>query len=291
MNDFQRAGGNTATAEPTTAPEPEILTGEIVSESKLTEIQEARTADLDPFIEAARSITIENAEDAEGATEVLAEIQRRKKRLETERVALAAPINEAKNRVQNLFNKLKAPLDDARAILEPKVIAWQDAEDRRIREENAQREREARKKQAAEQARIDAEREAAAKEAKEAAEKARQATEALAAEANADSAAAEAEALAAADAARQAAEVLAAKREERPAFELAEREEAQATVQTAKGSATRKKRWVAEVTNELIVPREYLVVDQVKLNAAVKAGVREIAGVNIHQKSELSVKG
>lgn len=282
---FQRSGAVAL------APEPEAVTGEVVpSEAKLAEIQQARTADIDPFVGAAKAITIEDSEDAEGATEVLAEIQRRKKRLETERKSLVEPVNEAKSRIQNLFNKLKAPLDEARDILEPKLIAFQDAEDRRIREANAQAEREAQAKRAAEQKRIDDERAAAAQVARDAAEAARKASEALSETDASNTGEAEAEALAAADAARKAAEDLAAKRDERPTFELAEREEAVTTVQTASGSATRRKVWTGEVVDESQVPRQYMTVDQKKINAAVKAGEREIPGVKIYEKASLAVK-
>lgn len=281
LNDFQRAGV-------ATAPEPEVLSGEVIpSTERLDEIKNARQAAIDPFVIAAKSITIENGEDAEGATEVLAEIQRRKKSLEAERTHLVGPINEAKSRVQNLFNKLKAPLDEAREILEPKLLAFQDAEDRRIAAENAQRERELREKQRAEQARIDAERAQAAVKAKQAADDAMAASQKLSEGDDADT---EAEAIAAADAARKAADELDAKRQERPAFELAEREEVKTTVQTSSGSATRRKSWVGEVADESAIPREFMKVDQTKINAAIKAGAREIAGVKIYEKSSLAVK-
>lgn len=289
MNDFQRAGGNTAVAE----PEPEVLTGEVVDKGqvihdpkRLAEIKDESKAAIDPFVEAAKSITIENAEDAEGATEVLAEITRRKKALETERKKLAAPINAAKDAVQNMFNGLKAPLDEARAILEPKLIAHQEAEAKRIREENAKRERELLEKQKAEQARIDAEREAAVKAQKEAEAAARAASEAMAEQADPE---AEAKALAAAEEARKAAEATTAARDARPTFELAERDEAKATIKTTGGSFTVKKVWTAEVVDESQIPREFLTVDTKKINAVVKAGVREIAGVRIYEKSQGSV--
>lgn len=285
MSDFQLAGAPVAQA-----PKP-VLTGDVVpSEERLTQIEEAKAVDIGPYVESAKTITIESAEDAEGAIEVLAELKRMEKALESERKAMADPINAAKNRVQNFFAKLKAPIQEAEAILKPKVVAWQDAEERRVAAENAERERQAIAKQKAEQERIDAERAEAAAAAKKAAEDARAATEKLSETTADDSGAAEAEALAAAEAAQKAAADLAAKREERPAFELAERVEAKTTVQTSRGSGTRKKRWTAEVVDESLVPREYLVVDQVKLNVAVRAGVREIAGVKIEQQSELAMK-
>lgn len=51
-----------------------------------------------------------------------------------------------------------------------------------------------------------------------------------------------------------------------------------------------RKRWVAEVVDESRVPRKYLVVDQRLINAAVRDGVREIAGVKIEQRGELATR-
>jgi hypothetical protein len=56
------------------------------------------------------------------------------------------------------------------------------------------------------------------------------------------------------------------------------------------GSASAVKRWTGVVEDESLVPREYLIVDQKAINAAVKAGVREIPGVKIEQVSGLSVR-
>ncbi len=58
---------------------------------------------------------------------------------------------------------------------------------------------------------------------------------------------------------------------------------------THAGAATRK-RWTATVTDPAQVPREYLVVDQRLINAAVKQGVREIPGVSIEHVPELAVR-
>lgn len=265
------------------------IKGEIVTDPKrIEQIRAEHKVDLDPFVDAAMSITVETAEDAEGATEVLTEIARRKKALESERKKLARPVDDAKKAIQNLFNGLKAPLDEAREILEPKVIAFQEAEDRRIAKENAERERENIERMKAEQARIDAERAEAKRLADEAAAAAREASERMASE---QSAQAEVEALAAAERARQAEQELAIKREEQPAFELAEREEAITTVQTARGSATRRKVWTFEVTDPSSVPRQFLTVDEKAIRAAVKDGEREIPGVRIFEESSLAVRG
>lgn len=61
-------------------------------------------------------------------------------------------------------------------------------------------------------------------------------------------------------------------------------------VHTASGSASTTRRWVGEVVDEAKVPRDYLVVDQKAINAAVKAGVRSIPGVDIKQVDGLAVR-
>lgn len=48
--------------------------------------------------------------------------------------------------------------------------------------------------------------------------------------------------------------------------------------------------WTFEVTDGNQVPREYLMVDEKKVAAAVKDGKREIAGVRIFEKTGLSVR-
>ena len=55
------------------------------------------------------------------------------------------------------------------------------------------------------------------------------------------------------------------------------------TVRSSEGKATMVKTWKHEVTDPDQVPREYLTVDEKKIRAAVKDGVRSIPGVNIYE--------
>ncbi len=50
------------------------------------------------------------------------------------------------------------------------------------------------------------------------------------------------------------------------------------------------KRWVFEVTDAHLVPREYLVVDEKKIREAVSTGTRLIPGVRIYQESGLTIR-
>ncbi len=60
------------------------------------------------------------------------------------------------------------------------------------------------------------------------------------------------------------------------------------TTRSSLASTTIKKTWKGKVVDESLIPREYLSVDQVKINAAVRAGVRKIPGVEIAQEENLS---
>lgn len=57
-------------------------------------------------------------------------------------------------------------------------------------------------------------------------------------------------------------------------------------VRTESGSASSVMVWVWEIDDESKIPREYLAVDDKKINSAVKAGIREIPGVKIEQRAE-----
>lgn len=63
------------------------------------------------------------------------------------------------------------------------------------------------------------------------------------------------------------------------------------SVKAGLGTVTAKKTWTFEVADEGQVPREYLVVDDKKIRAAVQSGVREIPGVKIFETETLAVRG
>lgn len=56
------------------------------------------------------------------------------------------------------------------------------------------------------------------------------------------------------------------------------------------GTLNIQKRWTGEVVDPLKVPREYLMADEVKINKAVRDGVRAIAGVRIYEKEIISTR-
>lgn len=56
------------------------------------------------------------------------------------------------------------------------------------------------------------------------------------------------------------------------------------------GTSYIQKRWTFELTDKEEVPREYLMLDNVSINNAIKAGVREIPGLRIYQKETIGGK-
>lgn len=56
------------------------------------------------------------------------------------------------------------------------------------------------------------------------------------------------------------------------------------------GKLTQVKKWGWELENEALVPREYLSLDQKKIDEAVKQGVRNIPGVKISEKEEITMR-
>jgi hypothetical protein len=51
-----------------------------------------------------------------------------------------------------------------------------------------------------------------------------------------------------------------------------------------------RERWVYELVDDALVPREYLCVDDVAVNRAVKGGAREIAGLRIFDAGSIAVR-
>jgi hypothetical protein len=68
-------------------------------------------------------------------------------------------------------------------------------------------------------------------------------------------------------------------------------EEPEKTVRAGAGSATVRQVWTFRIVNPSLVPDEYKIIDEKKIAAVVKAGVRNIPGVEIYPTSSLIVTG
>lgn len=62
------------------------------------------------------------------------------------------------------------------------------------------------------------------------------------------------------------------------------------TIFSDSGALTAKKIWTFDVLNLDRVPRQYLILDDKKINAVIRGGVREIPGLKIYQKETIAVK-
>jgi len=67
-------------------------------------------------------------------------------------------------------------------------------------------------------------------------------------------------------------------------------EQPEKTVRVASGSATMRDVWTYEIVDPAQVPEEYKIIDEKRIAAVVKAGVRNIPGVKIFQKQEVTVR-
>lgn len=269
----------------------------------------------------ARAFEVQTSEQAQDAVEFLAQIADARKRSEKARKFLVDPMNKHIKAINARFKENAAPLDEADALVRGKLVAFQQAEANALAEQQAaatarrqQDEREAAEKRRAEAAKAArAEQEAREAEQRREAQLREEASQRARAIATLDDqqlaeliasppddtdlalARAEFESREAAREAQERAEDARRKAEEATQAQIAAASapavEVSATeLASASGSASTRMVWKGVVTDAALVPREYLVVDQKAINAAVKAGVREIPGVTIEQVPELAVR-
>lgn len=264
------------------APTLELVKNEV--DEKAAEVQSqvaAATAQ-------AEAMQVRDQAEADMAATFLRDVKRRRSAAEAERKRLKEPILEAGRRIDQTFKDAMAPFDAADKIVRGKLGTYT-AEQERIRreeEERLERERQERERKAREaRERQEAEerqrREQAEREQREAEE------EAAKAKSEADREAAEA---LAAEAARAAEEASVAESAIASLPEVQMPKAVVAAPPKQEGISTRKV-WKAEVIDDAAVPRDYLVVDEKAIRAAVKSGVREIPGVRIYSVDEMAVRG
>ena len=61
-------------------------------------------------------------------------------------------------------------------------------------------------------------------------------------------------------------------------------------VTTDNGTVYERKYWTFKIVNFDKIPREYLMVDSKKVNAAIRAGIRNIDGLEIYQEVEIATR-
>lgn len=189
--------------------------------------------------------------------------------IEAKRVELTKPLLEQKRLVDEYAKKLKEPCDAAIRHIKSELVGFE----RQLEEERRKAAAELERKRKEEEARIKALEEAEAKRKQD-----------------------ELDAYALFNAAPPEPEPLADEGDfktaelEREKFLSEKRlaDEARAVEDHRVSNTSRV--WVFDVVDANAVPREYLVVDEKKIRAAVRAGAREIPGVKIYQDVKVSIR-
>jgi len=105
---------------------------------------EAINKDVTMFVQKTNSLIIKTKEDMVGATEFLANIVARKKRVEEIRLSYTKPLNETLSNINADFKKASVPLINAENVVKSKMVDYRKLEfDRlekiRLAEEKRQR--------------------------------------------------------------------------------------------------------------------------------------------------------
>lgn len=273
-------------------------------------------------VETAQAIEVQTPEQAAHAADFLKEIASAKRQSETSRKIIVDPLNAHVKTINGLFKPKVEALDEADKLVRGKVIAFQQEQRKAQEAEQARLDairREEEEKVEAERRRLaqgaaDAEREAAEAEARRQAEIAEsegarcQEIVALTDEDLLELIEAPVGSVSSKDAEIGRVELrrrrATREAQERAAKARQEAEEAQqreiaaksapalaVATPTALAGVSGRTEWKAtEILDKSKVPDEYLIVDMKKINAVVKAGVREIPGVKIEQVAGLAVR-
>jgi hypothetical protein len=242
----------------------------------------------------AESIEVHDEASAALATELLRQIQRRRKAAEKEREEIVKPIKDHANRLHRRIKDAMAPFEEVDGIIRAEVQRYTDERERirrqeseRLERERQERERKIREERERQEAEARAKREQAEKEEREARRLAQEAK---------DKDDAEVAAKLAEEAAAKAAEAQTA---ESAIAALPEVNLPTAVVPAAakpEGLST-PKRWVIKSVTKEALPMEYLVPDTAAIERDKRAGVKEngqppvIPGVEFEQVSGLAVRG
>jgi uncharacterized membrane protein YqiK len=258
--------------------------------NSLIEIEPIKTSSANQYVQEAKTLgkmvdelKIENQNHYEGAASLLKAVKDMAKSLEESRKKITTPLDIAKKAVMDLFRQPADDLGTFETEIKSRMIHYQNEQEKIRQEKEAKLRREAE----AEERRLREAKEKQEREWREKEEAARKELEkqqALIAKAKNDKARAEAEALAAK--AKAEAERASAKAEERR-IEAASVQVVAPTIASSvskvAGVSTRKD-WKAKVLNPLLVPRDYLIVDESKLNKVANAtkGSLSIPGVQFY---------
>jgi len=209
-------------------------------------------ATLEEMKAKATAAIVTNEDTARLAVEMASQAKRLSKQIEDQRKAVIKEPQEYVKGINTLAKSFTEPLDGIELTLKAKINAWQ-REQEKIRQE---RERKAREEAAALQKRL--EDEAKVEQARLNAEAKAKGVEAQKVEPI------------------QVPEVIIP--------------QPKTITRTEEGSASIRKVWTWKLLDFAKLPDEYKKIDEVKLNQAVKAGMREIAGVEIYEETKTVIR-
>lgn len=226
----------------------------VISDENEVEVQLRATAQ--ELCSAAGEVVIFTRADVSHATDLVKAIKDRAKQIEEERTRLVKPFNEGVKQINGRFKAMLAPLQDAETEVKGKILSFQREEEKKAREEQQRLEQERLKREQEERKRLEAEEDARKAEMEEGEEY------------------------------------------DRPAMPVAPAPVAAPVASSFRPTtygqtgavSTVKKQWASELVDITQVPAEYLLLDQVKVNQAIRAGLRDIPGLRIFEKEILQVR-
>lgn len=233
----------------------------IAVEKEITDLAVVAEKQSYSVLEVAKSYTIDDSVMAEMAASELVSIKTKQKELDEQRKSYTRPLDDKKKEIMGLFEPAVVLLKDAEQVLKAALSIWQEQERQRIAIE--------RKKQQDELARQQREAAQAEQEARKAAAKAAHSGDE--------------------EKARELAQIADNKTAQAEALQFAP--PVAAPSQKLSGISGREE-WDFEITDISKIPREYLIVDEVKVRRVVKAlgSQTRIDGVRVFQKTVMAVR-
>lgn len=104
---------------------------ETVESKELTTVRQQASKALG----AAETLVIASPDDMAAATDVLSKIKTVGKMIKERKESITRPLNESLKSVRDLFQPIESNHADAERIIKGKMLAWQDAEEKRIARE------------------------------------------------------------------------------------------------------------------------------------------------------------
>ncbi|NCD40580.1 MAG: hypothetical protein EOL88_00660 [Bacteroidia bacterium] len=226
------------------------------------------------LIERVNDLTIKDEHGVKMATELLAEITKQLKTLEETRLFFTKPLNDQLTSINARFRPIKEFLQKAQSLGKLKVVNFRKVQEEKLEAERKKEEDRKRKEWEKDQEKLRKQREKEAEKERKRLEK-----EGLKGKAKKE-------------------ELQRIEDEQKAKEEEASREEfsfddtdfkQQKSVHSDNGSLKMRKQWNFKVVEPQQVPKKYLVIDEKLIRADIRAGVRNIKGIDIFEEEIVGV--